>query len=178
MTPERDQRKREDLELFLLALISYGIDTPYRMQSIAGISQGASIQSLRRLLARKLVSTREGPRRRRQFSLTRAGRERLAQQHSPDKSRKHSPGDFESVLRIALLAAFLDGDVATASSLLKEAAAERCGRVGRNNRGSNTIPKMVSLYAGMREARSAAISRIEADIFERIVSELKPKRRA
>src|SRR5438309_1636371 len=46
-----DKRGRADLELFLLALLSRGIATPYDLQAAAGLSPGASIPALGRLEA-------------------------------------------------------------------------------------------------------------------------------
>ena len=70
-----DRRAREDLDLFLLALISQGVNTPYRMQSLAGISQGTSLQAIKRLLRHRLIRAgEEGSRRSKTWSLTRAGR--------------------------------------------------------------------------------------------------------
>ena len=65
MRSKPDQRMKEDLDLFLLALIQQGITTAYRMQTAAGISQGSSLQVLKRLLERKFIRmSEEGPRRR------------------------------------------------------------------------------------------------------------------
>jgi hypothetical protein len=55
MRSKPDQRIKEDLDLFLLALIQQGINTAYRMQIAAGISQGTSLQVLKRLVERKFV---------------------------------------------------------------------------------------------------------------------------
>jgi hypothetical protein len=49
MNAKIDQRVKHNLDLFLPALIESGITTPYRMRMAAGISRGASLQSLKRL---------------------------------------------------------------------------------------------------------------------------------
>jgi hypothetical protein len=51
MSETRDKRRRIDLDLFALALIS----TPYELQKAAGLSQGATVPALQRLLAARLV---------------------------------------------------------------------------------------------------------------------------
>ena len=43
-----DKRRRNDLDLFLLALIEGGISTPYDLQKSAGLSPGATIPVLQR----------------------------------------------------------------------------------------------------------------------------------
>ena len=111
MTSAADRRAREDLDLFLLALISQGIDTPYRMQSLAGISQGTSLQAINRLAKRKLVrSSAEGSRRRKTWSLTRAGRNRLRRGYRSGTPQSFVNSNFEGLLRTALLMAFVHGD--------------------------------------------------------------------
>jgi hypothetical protein len=43
--PPRDKRSRPDLGLYVLALIERALNTPYRLLSEAGLSQGASISA-------------------------------------------------------------------------------------------------------------------------------------
>jgi hypothetical protein len=50
MSEIRDKRRRTDLDLFVLALIDSGISTPYELQKDAGLSPGATIPALQRLL--------------------------------------------------------------------------------------------------------------------------------
>ena len=50
-----DKRRRIDLDLFVLALIDGGVSTPYELQKAAGLSQGATIPALQRLLAARFV---------------------------------------------------------------------------------------------------------------------------
>jgi DNA-binding PadR family transcriptional regulator len=123
MPPAADRRAREDLDLFLLALISEGIDTPYRMQSLAGISQGTSLQAIKRLLEHRLIrSGAEGSRRSKTWSLTHAGRNRLQRGYRPSALQSPITSNFESLLRTALLMAFVLGDFRSASSILSTEA--------------------------------------------------------
>jgi hypothetical protein len=55
MSETRDKRRRTDLDLFVLALVADGISTPYELQKAAGLSQGATIPTLRRLLKEGFV---------------------------------------------------------------------------------------------------------------------------
>lgn len=90
------------LDLFLLALIADGIDTPYRWQRQAAVSLGASLPSIRRLRAGGLVREAEpGPRGSRRFSLTRAGRSGLNNFAEYLEAALTKPNlDVESVLRL------------------------------------------------------------------------------
>jgi hypothetical protein len=57
--PKTDKRRRADLDLFVLGLIESGISTLYEFQKFAGISQGASVPALRRLIDGGLVGHRK-----------------------------------------------------------------------------------------------------------------------
>jgi len=63
------------LELFLLALISRGVSTPYEFKAQAGLSVGATKPALERLLQNGLIKKGEkGSRSRVEYLLTSAGR--------------------------------------------------------------------------------------------------------
>ena len=168
-----DRRAREDLDLFLLALISQGIDTPYRMQSLAGISQGTSLQAIKRLLEHGLIrSSAEGSRRRKTWSLTRAGRNRLLPDYRHRASQGPIHSNFEGLLRTALLMAFVHGDFRSASSLLR-AAATRLKTIDQvETQKSDEVPEIASVYSRMRRLRTARIGRVEAEILEHLASSL------
>jgi len=171
MSSKKDQRTRADLDLFLLVLINQGIDTPYRMQSLAGMSQGTSLQSLKRLAEQKLIrASKEGPRRRKQFSLTRSGQSCLKKSLQLPGLRLETSGDFEAILRTAMLLAFVKRDHKTASSFLKEAAAQRRRRMRDSGEDSKGVPAMVRRYTQLRRAMSSAVARAEADILEKAAS--------
>ena len=73
MPETRDKRRRTDLELFVLALIDSGISTPYQFQKAAGLSPGATIPVLQRLLNAEFVREGEpGARRRTNYSISRS----------------------------------------------------------------------------------------------------------
>ena len=124
------------LDLFLLALIAEGVDTAYSWQRRANISTGASLPSVRRLAARGLVSEAEtGPRGRRRFGLTRAGRNELSRiTEYVEAALQKDMFDIESVLRLASMAhAIKRRDLVDA--LLKKAALDRKKVVARGDRG-------------------------------------------
>jgi DNA-binding PadR family transcriptional regulator len=73
-----DKRHRTDLDLFILALIDSGIPTPYEFQKAAGLSQGATLPALQRLLDAQLVRQgRPGPRGRTDYKVSAAGKRAL-----------------------------------------------------------------------------------------------------
>jgi len=50
-----DKRHRADLDIFVLALVESGVSTLFEFQKLAGISQGATVPALRRLIASGFV---------------------------------------------------------------------------------------------------------------------------
>ena len=116
------------LDLFLLALIAEGADTPYRWQRQASVSTGASLPSVRRLLARGLVREAvPGPRGSRRFSLTRAGRAELDRfdEYAEAALEGRAP-DPESLWRLVSVAVTRDR-AELAAKLLKRAIGDRDG---------------------------------------------------
>jgi DNA-binding PadR family transcriptional regulator len=94
------------LELFLLALIDSGLSTPYEFHSRAGISVGASLPALKKLLQQRLVSRgKAGDRRRMQYSLTAGGRAALNK--SELRPKEDVEEDIASSLRVAILSDYL-----------------------------------------------------------------------
>ena len=94
MSEIRDRRRRTDLVVFVLALIETGVSTPYEMQKMAGLSQGATIPVLQKLLEADLVrQLKTGP-----------------------------SGDLDADLRVALLAVGVGGDRQLAVGFLRQSA--------------------------------------------------------
>jgi DNA-binding PadR family transcriptional regulator len=178
MTLAADRRAREDLDLFLLALISQGIDTPYRMQSLAGISQGTSLQAIKRLLKDGQVrSGAEGTRRRKAWSLTRAGRNRLQRDSRSRASQSPVNSNFEALLRTALLMAFVHRDFQSASSILS-AAATRPKKIEDETQKRGEVPEIASVYSRIRRLRMARIARVEAEILRQLALDLRSRAKA
>jgi hypothetical protein len=50
MSESRDKRRRNDLDAFALALIECGISISYELKTTAGLSPGATIPALKRLV--------------------------------------------------------------------------------------------------------------------------------
>src|ERR1700749_923621 len=75
MAETGDKPRRTDLDLFVLALIDSGVSTPYELQKAAGLSQGATIPALQRLLDARLVrQAKPGARGRTDYQTTAAGK--------------------------------------------------------------------------------------------------------
>jgi predicted transcriptional regulator len=138
------------LDLLILSLVDAGIRTPYRWQTEAGLSLGASLPAVRRLLARHLVSeAAAGPRGRREFTITRTGRSELKNiGHYLDDAAVDTVGELESVLRLFAIALHA-GRQDLAIHLLQEAASEydrRAGRAQKRASDSSQQDGVAALY--------------------------------
>ena len=124
MAKSRDKRRRSDLDFFVLALIESGLTTPYELQISAGLSPGATIPALRRLVEGGWTSpAKPGPRGRTEHRITTAGRRHL--ETSWRQLIEDGPsGDGDADLRVALLALFVGGDRRLASEFLRASAAK------------------------------------------------------
>ncbi len=148
------------LDLLILSLVDAGIDTPYRWQTQAGLSLGATLPAARRLLAGQLLSERKpGPRGRREFRITRSGRNELKNidQHL-DAALLEQVGDMESALRLFAIA-LQAGRQDVAAHLLQEAASEydrRAARARKRASDSSQQDGVASLYL-------ATVSHCDAD---------------
>ena len=99
-----DKRRRTDLDLFVLALIADGVATPYELKQHAGLSPGATIPALDRLLQTGMVrQDKPGARGRIEYLVTRAGAKSLRTSWHA-LVEKGPSGDLDSDLRVALLA--------------------------------------------------------------------------
>jgi len=136
------------LDLFLLALIAEGVDTPYRWQRQAAVSTGASLPSIRRLAALGLVREAEpGPRGSRRFSLTRAGRSELQDiTQCVETAMQKEVQDVETLVRLVALA-YARGKRDLATELLKQSALDRQRHIGRQERSlSYSLPGNVAEF--------------------------------
>jgi hypothetical protein len=167
-----DQRIKEDLDLFLLVLIQVGINTPYRMQTAAGITQGSSLQSLKRLTVRKLVRVAaEGPRGRIEFLLTAAGR-RWLDKGSSHLANEEPTGDMDSVLRKGLIVAFVHENPKRAAEYFRRAAVIRRHTQFVSTYVTQETPEIARHYSRFRQTRSSLIAVAEAEVLEQAAAEL------
>jgi len=122
MPETRDKRRRTDLDQFVLALIDSGVCTPYDLQKAAGLSQGATIPALQRLLEARLVRQgRPGTRGRTDYQVTAAGK-RLLKDGWLALIKGGPSGDVDSDLRVALLALLGGAERRLAANFLRQSA--------------------------------------------------------
>jgi DNA-binding PadR family transcriptional regulator len=178
--PSRDKRSREDLELFTLALVERGVNSAYLLLS-AGISQGAALPVLGRLESSGYVRRgKPGPRGRTEFELTAAGRRHLQAGWKP-LLEAPIPGDIESVLRTADLAALSGASRRIVSSYLKSAAKTKA--IESKRRGADAVEARSALsdnpdsgsYGWMLAMSATARLTAEAKLLLQLAAEL-PKR--
>ena len=163
------------LDLFLLSMLDRGAQSPYELQRTAGVSQGAAVPSLRRLLAAKLVTRKDGiastNRPRHEYTLTPEGK-KAARSGWKDHFQESSAGsDLDSLLRIVDMAIHHGADRKKIMLFLKHAAearelmAEEAGLAvrGFSSRGNASYMRMrASCDASRLRAEGEALSRLAA----------------
>ena len=156
MSATGDRRRRSDLDLFVLALVEEGVSTPYRMQVDAGLSQGATIPTLRRLVAAKWIrQSRPGSRGRMEYRITAAGRRRLG--NGWRELIDFGPvGDLDTDLRAALLALFVGGQRIPAAQFLRASADKRQQTI-KHAPESSEQPGQSLLAASYQRLRAEAV---------------------
>ena len=164
MSKRQDKRRRTDLDLFILALIDGGVATPYDLQKSAGLSQGATIPALQRLLEARLVRQgKHGPRGRTDYKVTLAGKTLLKDGWLALIEGGPS-GDVDSDLRVALLALLGGGDRRLSVDFLRQSAdrkmesaraVEPLGNPGR-------LAPLPRLYIELRSSTAKALLTAES----------------
>jgi DNA-binding PadR family transcriptional regulator len=160
----RDKRRRNDLDLFVLALIADGVSTPYELKTTAGLSPGATIPVLQRLLVEELIVQGEpGSRKRIDHKITAAGRKRLKNGWRELIDQGPS-GDLDADLRVALLALRVGSDRQLASDFLRQSAAQRLESIGRLEAPDEpaSLPPLAAWYRMLRSASSVALLKGES----------------
>jgi DNA-binding PadR family transcriptional regulator len=124
MSETRDRRRKSDLDLFVLALINSGVSTPYTLQKEAGLSPGAAIPVIQRLLQAGLIRQgKPGLRGRTECRITASGRNQLKSGWRSLIDEGPS-GDLDADLRVALLAISEGNAYSAAVQMLKRSAAK------------------------------------------------------
>jgi DNA-binding PadR family transcriptional regulator len=177
MSETPDKRRRTDLDLYVLALIDGGVSTPYELQKLAGLSQGATIPALQRLLKARLVRQgKRGARGRIDYKVTAAGRKTLKAGWLPLLDAGPS-GDIDADLRVALLTIWGSGDSRLAAEFLRESAdrkktlqanAEPTGDQG-------TVPPLARWYVEMRAGAAKALLTAECSVIRAMADSLPRK---
>ena len=157
MSDTPDKRRRTDLDLFILALIDGGVSTPYELQKTAGLSQGATIPALQRLLEARFVRQgKPGARGRTDYKPTAAGKRLLRDGWLPLIEAGPS-GDLDSDLRVALLAIWAGGERQMAADFLRRSGDLKVESVATAELASDAVSPLARWYADLRTSTAKAL---------------------
>ena len=177
MSETRDKRRRTDLDLFVLALIDSGVSTPYELQKAAGLSQGATIPALQRLLDARLVRQgKPGARGRTDYQATAAGK-RLLKDGWLALIEEGPSGDIDSDLRVALLALLGGGDRRVAADFLRQSADKKMELVAAAKPMGNPagLPLLPRWYGDLRSSTTKALLTAESEAIRAMADALPRK---
>jgi DNA-binding PadR family transcriptional regulator len=127
------------LEIFVLAAVEAGLDTSYDLNKHADLSVGATLPLLARLKRSRLLRSKTGARRSKQYSLTDKGHSVL--ERSWRDLLEKIPPDFDAAVRVAYLAALMDRSLKATRQFLKAAAADRKRLSGKRQRDRERIKR-------------------------------------
>jgi DNA-binding PadR family transcriptional regulator len=164
MSETRDKRRRTDLDLFVLALVADGISSPYELQKTAGLSQGATIPALRRLVEEGFVQqAKPGVRGRSDHRITREGRKLLKTGWNELLDAGPS-GNLDADLRVALLSLWAGGERRLAADFLRQSAASRAEAVKltEEDDAPNSSAPLATWYARLRSSAAKVLLRGES----------------
>jgi hypothetical protein len=172
-----DHRRRTDLDLFVLALIDGGVSTPYHLQKVAGLSQGATIPALRRLLeARLVLQGKPGARKRTDYKVTASGKKLLRDGWLPLIEAGPS-GDLDSDLRVALLAIWAGGDRRLAADFLLQSGSDRIEAIVTTEPPGDPgeVTPLARWYTDLRSEAAKALWKAESKVI-RAMADALPRR--
>jgi DNA-binding PadR family transcriptional regulator len=173
--PQDDKRSRKDLELFILALVSDGVSTPYDLMTTANVSPGASIPALARLEAAGFVRKgAEGPRNRSEYATTSKGERFLNSSwrelfQSPPSANQ----ELDTVLRIASLALLLGETKSNVANYLRAAATLRASGPSHKGVLAPDAKNLPDTFLWMRSAAQSARIRQEAAVLRKLANSLR-----
>lgn len=147
----------------MLALVDGGVSTPYELKTAAGLSPGATIPVLRRLMdSRLIVPERPGNRGRMNHKITADGRRHLESGWQGLIDGGPS-GDLDADLRVALLALWIGGDRRSAAEFLRKSAAKRRESISKVKKaeGPPLLPPIAFWYRRLRSISSEASIKAE-----------------
>jgi DNA-binding PadR family transcriptional regulator len=174
MSETPDKRRRTDLDLFVLALIDGGVSTPYELQKSAGLSQGATIPALQRLLEARFVRQgKPGARGRTDYKVSAIGKRLLRDGWLPLIAAGPS-GDLDSDLRVALLAMWGGGDRRLAADFLRQSADKKMESIATIELSGDATAPLARWYADLRSETAKAVLRAESDAI-RAMAEALPR---
>ena len=159
-----DKRRRTDLDLFILALIDAGLSTLYDFQRQAGLSQGATVPALQRLLqARFVLQGKPGARGRTGYRVSAAGKKALGTGWRT-LIAEGPTGNFDADLRVALLVVFGSGDRKLAAEFLHRSAADKMKVIAdaEHDESRKDWPSLARWYTDLRLARATTLAAAES----------------
>jgi DNA-binding PadR family transcriptional regulator len=173
---KRDKRRRSDLRAFVIALLLEGVSTPYELQSLAGLSPGATIPILQSLVEDGHVRAgKPGTRGRVAYVVTSKGKTWLGEVW-PSLLQDGPSGDLDSDLRVFLIALQTGKDRARAEAFLRsglehrqEALAELEGKMKQEGSGV----WLADQYVSLRARAGTAILKAEAKAINSILDGLR-----
>src|ERR1017187_423349 len=177
MSETRDKPRRTDLDLFVLALIDGGVSTPYELQKAAGLSQGATIPALQRLLEARFVRrSKPGARGRTDYKMSAAGKRLLRDGWLPLVEAGPS-GDLDSDLRVALLAIWGSGDRRLAADFLRQSADKKMESIAgvELTGGLGEVAPLARWYTDLRSATAKALLTAESEAIRALADALPRK---
>jgi DNA-binding PadR family transcriptional regulator len=171
------------LELFILAMIERGFETPYELHRNAGLSLGATNPALKRLNKARLIAmekeSTESNRPRHRYALTSAGRNAL-QLARKQPSQTATGKDLDTTLRSVVLAILFSKPEKARDILLQSAATRSSLAAVRKLDSSSakgqlqTFNSMDPLKAFVESSRCSA----EAKAFRELAAFLKTPRKS
>jgi DNA-binding PadR family transcriptional regulator len=174
MSETPDKRRRTDLDLFVLALIDGGVSTPYELQKTAGLSQGATIPALQRLLEARFVRQgKPGARRRTNYKVSAAGKKLLRDGWLPLIEAGPS-GDLDSDLRVALLAIWGRGDRRLATNFLRQSGDKKMESIATTELAGDPgeVAPLARWYTDLRSETAKAVLRAESEAIRAMADSL------
>jgi len=169
------------LDLFLLSMLDRGAQSPYELQHMAGVSLGASVPSLRRLTASKLVTREDGTaatnRPRHEYKVTATGKQAARTGWKVYFQEASTGLDLDSLLRIVDLASHYRAEKKTIKLFLKQAAGARAlmaEKAGLAEKGFASPDK--ASYMRMRASCDAIRLRAEADALSSLATSIGSQR--
>ena len=172
MSETRDKRRRTDLDLFILALIDGGVSTPYELQKAAGLSQGATIPALQRLLeARLVIQGKPGPRGRTDYKAAAAGKKLLRDGWLPLIEAGPS-GDLDSDLRVALLAIWAGDNRRLAADFLRHSGEVKMESIATAELTSDAAAPLARWYTDLRFATAKTLVAAESEAIRAMADSL------
>jgi DNA-binding PadR family transcriptional regulator len=163
----------------VIALLLEGVSTPYELQSLAGLSPGATIPILQSLVEDGHVRAgKPGTRARVAYVVTSKGKKWL-EAVWPSLLQEGPSGDLDSDLRVFLIGVRVGKDRVRAEAFLRNAIAHRQETLGEFDgkvREEGSGIRLADHYVSLRSRATAAILKAEVKAIDSILDGLRDGR--